>query len=241
MEVRLQRLHGDPLSSMAAMATALAHELNQPLSAAANYLQAALRLLDSFPERPPAVNEALDAAATQVLRAGRIVSQLHQLISRGDSDRTIQSLHGIIRHACELTSPLAKESNVEVILHLDALKDSVIADNMRIQQVLVNLIRNACEAMSASKVRKLTIKTTLKDANLQTDVIDTGMGIPRSVDADFFEPFASTKASGLGVGLPISRSIIESHQGRIWAERDAGGGAKFSFTLPLAAENLTEE
>ncbi len=241
MELRLRRLHGDRLSSMAAMASALAHELNQPLSAAANYLQAATRLLDYFPQRPPAVNEALDAAASQMLRAGRIVTHLHQFISRGDSARTLQSLHGIIKHTCEFSAPFINENDVSLILRLDAPRDLVFADNVQIQQALVHLLRNACEAMSTSKTRKLTIATTLKNQTLQIDVIDTGAGLPKSADADFFEPFSSTKESGLGVGLSISRSIIESHQGRIWAERDAVGGARFSFTLPLASENADEE
>ncbi len=241
MEGRLRRLHGDRLSSMAEMAAALAHELNQPLSAAANYLQAALRLLESFPQRPPTVGEALNAAALQMLRAGRIVSHLHQFISRGDSERTSESLHAIIKHTCEFASPVIKKNNINLVLRLDAPKDGIVADKVQIQQVLVNLICNSCEAMSASKVRNLTIATTLKDETLQTDVIDTGIGLSKAAEADFFEPFATTKASGLGVGLSISRSIIESHRGRIWAERDAGSGAKLSFTLPLAAEGAAEE
>lgn len=240
LEVRLRRLHGDRLTSMAEMATALAHELNQPLSAAANYMQAALRLLERWPERPPSISAALDQAAAQMLRAGRIVSHLHDFISRGDPEKIAQSMHAIIRQTAELTGPLMKEHKVDLILNLGAAQDCVLADKVQIQQVLVNLIRNACEAMSAAKIRKLTITTMLKNETLQIDVIDTGVGLSKSVDADFFEPFASTKASGLGVGLSISRSIIEAHQGKIWASAAEDGGAKFSFTLPLADETNAE-
>ena len=241
MEVRLRRLHGDRLSSMAEMAAALAHELNQPLAAAANYLEAAQRLLQAFPELPPQVGEALDSAASQMLRAGRIVSHLHEFISRGDPEKIQQSLHAIIRQTCELAGPLIKEHKVTLILHLEAQKDSVLADKVQIQQVLVNLMRNACEAMSASKIRRLTITTLLKDETLRVDLIDTGVGLSKSIDADFFEPFASSKPNGLGVGLSISRSIVEAHQGKIWADPDAGGGARFSFTLPLAEAAAAED
>jgi len=102
-------------------------------------------------------------------------------------------------------------------------------------------MRNACEAMSASKIRTLTITTLLKDETLRVDVIDTGVGLSKSIDADFFEPFASSKPNGLGVGLSISRSIVEAHEGKIWADPDAGGGARFSFTLPLTEAGAAEE
>jgi two-component system, chemotaxis family, CheB/CheR fusion protein len=241
LEERLRRLHGDRLASMAEMATALAHELNQPLSAAANYMEAAQRLLEACPECSPQVGEALDCAASQMLRAGGIVSHLHDFISRGDPEKILQSLHAIIRRTCEFAGPLIKEHKVELILHLDADRDWVLADRVQIQQALVNLIRNACEAMGASKIRRLTIATTLKEETLRIDVIDTGIGLSKAVDADFFEPFASSKSNGLGVGLSISRSIVEAHQGKIWADPDAGGGARFSFTLPLAEMAAAEE
>jgi len=234
LEARLRRLHGDRLSSMAEMASALAHELNQPLSAAANYVEAAQRLIQSCPERLPQVAEALDNAASQMLRAGRIVTHLHDFISRGDPDKNVQSLHAIVRQTSELAGPLMKGRKVALTLHLDADRDLVLADKLQIQQVLINLIRNACEAMSESKVRRLTIATMLKDETLRIDVVDTGEGLSRAIDADLFEPFASSKANSLGVGLSISRSIVEAHEGKIWAEPDAGGGARFSFTLPLS-------
>jgi two-component system, chemotaxis family, CheB/CheR fusion protein len=241
LEARLRRLHGDRLSSMAEMAVALAHELNQPLSAAANYLEAAQRLLQAGPQRPPEVGEALDHAASQMLRAGRIVSRLHEFISRGDPETTTHSLHAIIRQACELAGPLLKENKVALVLRLDADKDSILADKVQLQQALVALMRNACEAMSASKVRKLTLATSVTDETLRVDVIDTGVGLSKSIDADFFEPFATSKPNGLGVGLSISRSIVEAHQGRIWADPDADGGARFSFTLPLAESETAQD
>jgi len=176
-----------------------------------------------------------------MLRAGRIVSHLHDFISRGDPEKITQSLHAIIQQTCELAGSLLKERKVGLVLRLDADKDSIFADKVQIQQVVFNLIRNACEAMSASKIRRLTIATTLKDETLRVDVIDTGVGLSKSVDADLFEPFASSKPNGLGVGLSISRSIVEAHRGKIWADPDPGGGARFSFILPLAEAQAAEE
>lgn len=233
-EVRPPRRRGDRQSSMTEMTAALVHELNQPLSAAANYIEAAHRLLQANPQRSPQLAEALDHAAAQMLRAGRMVRDLHDVISHGEPEKSLQSLHEIVRQSCERAGPMIKDHGVALSLHLDADKDLVLADEAQIQQVLVTVMRNACEAMRLSKIRRLTLATSLKDETLRIDVTNTGKGLSQAVDADFSEPLISGKSGSLGVGLSISRSIVEAHQGKVWAEPDAGGGARFSFTLPLA-------
>jgi two-component system CheB/CheR fusion protein len=234
-EARLSRLHANRLDSMADMATALAHELNQPLAAASNYLTTARNMLGGeAASTPRPVDEALDKASAQMLRAGQIVSHMREFMARGEPDKVEQGLHELIRRACELARPLGREANVEIILRLDAAEDAVLADRIQIEQAILNLMRNGIEAMSDARERKLTLSTTLEDGMIRTDVSDTGPGLSPSTRAELFVPFTSTKSEGLGIGLSISRSIIEAHYGTIWADANPAGGARFSFTLPLA-------
>ena len=234
-EARLSRLHSNRLDSMANMATALAHEINQPLAAAANYLFTARHLLGTKPGLADAqIDEALDKASSQMHRAGQIIAHLREFMARGEPDKTEQSLHDLIRRACELLAPSAKDAGTEIVLHLDASEDEVLADRVQIEQAIFNLVRNAIEAMTDATERKVVISTSLEDGMIRADVSDTGGGLPDSANADLFTPFSSTKSNGLGVGLSISRSIIEAHYGTIWAEANPAGGAKFCFTLPLA-------
>jgi two-component system, chemotaxis family, CheB/CheR fusion protein len=234
-EARLSRLHSNRLDSMANMATALAHEINQPLAAAANYLFTARHLLGTKPGPVDAqIGEALDKASSQMHRAGQIIAHLREFMARGEPDKTEQSLHDLIRRACELLAPSAKDAGTEIVLHLDASEDEVLADRVQIEQAIFNLVRNAIEAMTDAPQKKLTISTAVADGMIRVDFSDTGRGLPASANAELFVPFSTTKSNGLGVGLSISRSIIEAHYGTIWAEPNPGGGAKFCFTLPLA-------
>ena len=234
-EARLNRLHSNRLDSMANMATALAHEINQPLAAAANYLFTVRHVLGAKPGSADAqVDEALDKASSQMHRAGQIIAHLREFMTRGEPDKTEQSLHDLIRSACELLAPSARDAGIEIVFHLDAAEDEVLADRIQVEQAIFNLVRNAIEAMNDLPERKVVIATSLENGTIRADVSDTGRGLPDSGNADLFTPFNSTKSNGLGVGLSISRSIIEAHYGSIWAEANPGGGAKFSFTLPLA-------
>jgi two-component system CheB/CheR fusion protein len=239
-EARLSKLHANRLDSMADMATALAHELNQPLAAATNYFALARQIAGSGPQ-PPTLQEALEKASGQLLRAGQIIAHLREFMTRGEPNRVEQSLHALIRDACELVAPSMRELNVELTLRLEAAEDEVLADRIQIEQALVNLIRNAMEAMQDSEERKLTISTSLQDGMIRTDVTDTGRGLSEQSNVDLFVPFTSTKRTGLGVGLSISRSIVEAHYGAIWAEPNpAGHGSQFSFTLPLGRMEKAE-
>ena len=160
------------------MAVAMAHEINQPLSASATYLETARRLLKMAPElRAASVEDVLANAAQQILRAGRIISNLREFVARGEPDKTLQSLHGLITDACELVIGSAKQANVRVMLQLEAKNDGVLVDRVQIKQVLVNLMRNAIEAMDGYDKRELMISTrSIKRKTIQTDVMDTGCG-----------------------------------------------------------------
>ena len=236
IEERMQALHADRLNAMGGMATALAHEINQPLSAVMTYLSAAQRSVKMPPElRPENLEDTLGKAAAQALRAATILKHMRQFVSRGEPDKRIHHLHHVIAEACEFTDAIAKAIGAHVVLNFDAKDDRVLADRIQIQQVIVNLKRNAIEAMSASAKRLLTISTSsTEDGMIRTDIVDTGVGFMEDGKKHLFEPFMSNKAHGMGVGLTISRSIVEAHYGELWGEPNPDGGAILSFTLPLA-------
>ncbi|MGC1860852.1 MAG: ATP-binding protein [Methylocystis sp.] len=233
--LRMQKLQASGLNAMGGMVTGLAHELNQPLTASACYLLTAQRLLEMPQElRTASVKETLDSAAGQIMRAAAIVRQLREFIMRGEPEKAFANLHDLIREASQLTTANMNEANVKLSLQLGANIDRVFVDCVQIKQVFVNLISNAIEAMSASTERELTISTSLiHDLTIRIDVVDTGVGFSEMVRENLFEPFATSKADGMGIGLSISRSIIEAHEGKMWAESNPGGGAVFSFVLPL--------
>jgi two-component system, LuxR family, sensor kinase FixL len=234
-EARLKQIQIDRLAAMGGIAAGLAHELNQPLSATKTYLNVAERLIAVPPEqRQVRVEEALARAAEQVERAGRIICSLRGLASHGEPNKLIQSLHELIEKTCECFAGSLKDRNTELNLDLGASKDTVLVDGIQIQQVLTNLIKNAKEAMAESQSRRLVISTSVtEDERIRVDIADSGPGVPDRIKSQLFEPSPSTKDGGMGVGLPMSRVIIEAHDGRIWAQPDLESGAVFSFTLPL--------
>lgn len=244
-EARLQELqaelvHISRLSAMGEMASALAHELNQPLSAIANYVKGSHRLLaarsDPDTER---LRDALDKAAEQALRAGEIIRRLRDFVARGETEVQIESLSKLVEEASALALVGAKQHGVLVRFNLDPRADMVYADKVQVQQVLLNLLRNAIEAMaeSDSPRRELAITTrAIDDDMVEASVADTGHGIAPEIVAQLFQPFITTKKHGMGVGLSISRTIVEAHGGSLWAEAGPGGGAVFRLTLRAAVE-----
>lgn len=241
-EARMQKLHADRMMVMQSMAIGIAHEINQPLTATVTYLRAARRLLEMKEERRPlGVPETLDKASAQITRAGEIVARLRVFIAHGEPDKFPLKAHELIRDAYEATIMGMKKGQIRATLQLNASHDEVLADRVQIVQVLVNLIRNAKEAMEAVPRRELMISTTASTSDIRIDVVDTGVGLSEKVKCSLFEPFATTKPSGMGVGLSISRAIIEAHHGSIWAESNPEGGAIFSFTLPLAKNQSEPE
>ncbi|KRC78240.1 PAS domain S-box protein [Sphingomonas sp. Root241] len=242
-ELRLQELqseliHVSRLSAMGTMASTLAHELNQPLTAIANYLEASRKLLER-PERNEAIEsmfvEAIAESAKEALRAGTIVRRLRDFVSRGDVEKHVEELPNLIDEASRLALIGARERGIEANYALDPKADAVLVDRVQIQQVLVNLVRNAVEAMSASPVRQIVIATKAdRRGMVRISVADTGPGLAPEVDAQLFEAFTSTKERGMGLGLSICRTIVEAHGGRIWAEPRSGGGTIFNFTIMAA-------
>ncbi len=234
-DARMQELHADRLDIVEHMAVGLAHELKQPLAAISAYHNIARRILQDQDLSKEKIKEALDKATEQVFRVSAIVDNLRQFLARGVTDKTPQNLNDVVRTACEFTDAIAKEAGVVTDIHLEAKDDQVVINRVQIQQVVVNLKRNAIEAMQACERRALTISTRLvKEDMIRVDVADTGPGLPEAVKSKLFEPFITTKPHGLGVGLSISRSIIEAHHGKIWADENPGGGTVFSFVLPVS-------
>jgi two-component system sensor kinase FixL len=237
-EARLQELqselvHVSRLTAMGEMASALAHELNQPLSAIANYMKGSRRLLEgSADEKAARLRDALDKAAEQALRAGQIIRRLRDFVARGESERRVESVKKLVEEASALALVGAKDQGVRVKFQFDPTVDLVLADKVQIQQVLLNLLRNAVEAMEGSQKRELVVSTASgKDGIVTIGVADTGSGIAPEVMSQLFQPFVTNKRHGMGVGLSISRTIVEAHGGQIEVEPNPGGGTIFRFTL----------
>jgi two-component system, LuxR family, sensor kinase FixL len=238
--LRLQDLqselaHVGRVSEMGTLASSLAHELNQPLTAVATYCESARDLLDSEPdaEALAMVREALDEAAEQAVRAGQIVRRLRDFMSNGEMERRIESLQRLINEANALALVGSREHGIEVQLFLDPGADLVFVDRIQVQQVIVNLIRNAIDAMMASELRCLSLTTArYGDGLVEVTIADTGSGISETVAPQLFQPFVTSKQNGMGIGLSICRTIVEAHGGRIWFEPGQNGGTAFHFTLP---------
>lgn len=239
-EMRLQDLqaelaHVGRISEMGSLASSLAHELNQPLTAIANYSEAARDLFGGKmdEEKTLLIQEALDETAKEAIRAGQIVARLRQFVSQGETERLPESLARLLGEANALAMVGSRELGIEVQVRLDQDADLVFVDRVQIQQVLINLIRNAIDAMLSSATRLLTIRSEAGPVDFVTVTIeDTGAGISEGVANQLFQPFVSTKDSGMGIGLSICRDIVEAHGGRIWFEPRQGGGTIFHFTLP---------
>jgi two-component system sensor kinase FixL len=237
-ELQAELVHMSRLTSMGEMASALAHELNQPLSAIANYLKGARRLMGAD-EKTARAADAVDRAAEQALRAGQIIRRLRDFVARGESELQVESLSKMIQEAAALALLGAKEYGIRVRFDFDSKADRVLADKVQIQQVLINLLRNAVDAMQDAPRRELVVSTHRHDDDLALVVVaDTGPGVSPEIHDQLFQPFVTTKRSGMGVGLSISRTIVEAHGGRIWVEANEGGGAVFRFTLQTVPEGV---
>ena len=242
-ELRLHDLqselaHVSRVTAMGTLATSIAHELNQPLTAIANYVETSRDLLvDPDSETIEMVREALAECAAQSVRAGQIVRRLRDFISRGESERRIESLARVVNEASALALVGAGERGVEVEVRLDPSADSVLVDRIQVQQVILNLVRNAIEAMAESPVRRLLIRSRrAQPGQVEVVIEDSGPGLAAEVAERLFEPFLSTKSEGMGLGLSICHTIIQGHGGRIWAEPSTLGGTAFHFTLLDASE-----
>lgn len=241
-EKRLQELqqeltHVSRLGEMGQMASALAHEINQPLAATTNYLQAAKRLLakgdsDSVGKATVALNHATG----QIDRTVEIVRRLRSFVKKGASERQLEDLQKTIEEASALAL-IGAGHRLKVTMELQKGLPPALIDRIQIQQVFVNLVRNAIEAMENSARRELTVHLEIdgEAKNLVISVADSGSGLAPEVADKLFMPFVTTKSQGMGIGLSICRTIIEAHGGKMAAQANPGGGTIFKFTLPIAA------
>lgn len=245
-EARLQSLsselsHVARVTEMSQVSAALAHELNQPLTAVLNYTNVAKRFIETTGEQARAkAAEAIGKASEQAMRAGQIIRRLRDFVEKRESAKSLENINAVAEEALVLGLVGTKSTELRTSLDLTPDLPPVLVDRVQIQQVLVNLLRNATEAMGESERRDLTLSTALSDEGMvKVSVADTGTGITDELAARLFKPFVTTKPGGMGIGLAISRSIIESHGGRLLMSPNAGGGTVFQFTLP-AAQPTTE-
>jgi len=233
-ELQQGLLHVSRLRSMGQMAAALAHELNQPLTATTNYIRAAVRLLDLAQPDVARIRQALNLAVEQTLRSGDIIRRLRAFVTRGEVTRQPENLAKLIEEASALALVGTKERGIKVLISTDPNLPLGAVDRVQIQQVLLNLIRNAIEAMDGQEVRELSVGTSRDNDLILVSVTDTGGGIPPEIEAKLFQPFVTTKQEGMGIGLSVCRTIVEAHGGRLWAEPNPGGGTVFRFTVPAS-------
>jgi C4-dicarboxylate-specific signal transduction histidine kinase len=235
-QLQLEFFHAARLNAAGQLAAALAHELNQPLTAATNSVNAARRRLGKIGHPIDGkVAEAMNDAADQTLRAGQIIRRLRDFVARGETEKRIENVPAMIEDASALALTGARALGVQVQFRFDPLAPRAVVDRIQIQQVLINLMRNALEALAGSDRRTLEVRTRLLDGEtVEIVVADSGPGLTRSVADRLFEPFVSTKRNGMGLGLSICRSIVEAHGGQLRASSGPDGGAVFRFTVAAA-------
>ncbi|MCX7383293.1 MAG: ATP-binding protein [Alphaproteobacteria bacterium] len=239
--LQAELLHTTRLSSMAAMTSGLAHEINQPLAAAANFLSASLRLFDRAADDAPTrthARAAIEDAKAQVLRAGAIVRRLRDFVARGEGELQEESVRDVIEEARALARADGADRGVPIALSVGPDAGRAMLDRTQMQQVLLNLIRNAAEAITArpggaAQDDRITLAATRdSDGRAVIRISDTGPGIPPGIAARLFQPFVSTKSDGLGIGLAICHTIIVGHGGQLLHDTNTGGGAQFTILLP---------
>ena len=241
-ELQTELAHLSRLTALGEMASTLAHEINQPLSAITNYLQGCTRLLETV-DHPnvPKIREALAETTKQTLRAGHIIRQLREFVSRGETEKRPENINRLIEEASALALVGAKEDGVKIVFRFDTEVLPVLVEKVQIQQVLINLMRNAIEAMQGCARKELVVATSLKEQDIvEVSVADTGSGLSSEIADRLFQPFVTTKPAGMGVGLSISKRIVEAHGGKMWAEPNPQGGTVFRFTL-MPAQGASDE
>jgi two-component system sensor kinase FixL len=238
-ELQGELLHATRLVSTGQLGAALAHELNQPLTAILNYAGVLQELGAVAPgSEGEMLRDVILRIEEQTARAGEIIRRLRGFVAKREPDRQVQDLNETVEEALALGLVGAAYGNIILSTVLTDNLPPVFIDRVQIQQVMINLLRNAVEAMQSSPRRELSV-STLGDGNehVRISVADTGQGFAPEIAATLFQPFVTTKGHGLGIGLSICRSIVESHGGRLWMEPNEGGGTVFHFRLPIAPED----
>ena len=235
-ELQDELIHVARLSAMGELASALAHEINQPLTAITNYSNAAKRLLDK--DKTSAATDLVLKAGEQAIRAGEIIRRLRQFIERGETERSWHNLVSTTREAAQLGLVGTRSLGIEFDLRHDEELPEVMMDRIQIQQVVQNLVRNAVDEISlCDGERRIWINISqLPDERVEISVADTGRGLSEEIKEKLFQPFVTTKPNGMGVGLSVCRNIIESHGGWIRGEDRSGGGTVFRVNLPISQE-----
>ena len=230
-------MHASRLSAMGEMASGIAHELNQPLTAIMNYAKAARRHLGRTDPDPAPISDLIDKAGHQAERAAEIIKRLRRFIRKDEIERRLEPINTVVEEAAALALIGASDRNIELIFSLEDALPPVLMDRIEVQQVVLNILRNAIEAFEGTGERKIRISTRAAPAHqVEVDIRDNGPGLAPHVADDPFRPFQTTKADGMGIGLAISHTIIDAHGGRLWAENPPEGGAAFRFTLPVGSE-----
>ncbi|BAV63591.1 sensor histidine kinase [Sphingobium cloacae] len=235
-DLQAELAHASRVTAMGTLASTLAHELNQPLTAIANYLEAGRDLLDmDGPVDREMLREAMAESAAQALRAGEIIRSLREFIKRGETMRQPEPLRGLLAEGAALAFIGMDSRGIDMDISVDKAVDKVLVNRVQLQQVVINLTKNAVEAMADSPVRILRLSAAPADeGRVEVVIADSGPGLDPDMSRTLFMPFATTKASGMGLGLSISQTIIEGHGGRIWATPSPWGGTAFHFTLDSA-------
>ncbi len=232
-QLRSELVHVSRLSEMGEMASALAHELNQPLTAIINYLQACRRLLGG--QGGERVGELMQKAADQATRAGEIIHHLRRFIARGETERTLEQVNPVIEEAARLALVGAGQKGIAIAFDLATTLPPVLINKVQIQQVIINLVRNGVDALADAERRQIMVRSAPSGPDaIEIDVVDTGPGLAAEVVGRLFQPFVTTKPGGIGIGLSICRTIAEAHDGKLWATANPGGGTVFHLRLPKA-------
>lgn len=233
--------HVSRVSAMGEVASAMAHELNQPLTAVMNYVQASCRLLSS--ETETATEKALgymEKAVEQAARAGGIIRGLRKFVEKEDTERSFENINEIIEEAITLVLPGGQSNTIKFATKLSPDLPEILVHKVRLQQVIVNLVRNALEALEGRDDPQMYVKTHWRDDTfVEVCVCDNGPGLPSEVAQKLFQSFITTKPNGMGVGLSICKTIIEEHGGEIEAVDNKHGGTTFCFTLPVTSQPET--
>ena len=237
-ELQDELIHVARLSAMGEMASALAHELNQPLTAIINYAQATRRLVgEGGDERQKALASLLDKIVQQGSRAGQIIHHLRQFIAKGETERTLEDVNAVIEDASALALIGAAGKGISVRRQFQEGLPPVLMDKVQIHQVITNLLRNSVDALADFGRGEIVIATRRPDpAQVEIAVADTGPGLAPEIAARLFQPFVTTKPSGMGIGLSICRTIVEAHGGKLSASANPGGGAIFTVSLPVQVD-----
>jgi two-component system sensor kinase FixL len=238
-QIRIEHLqaevaHAARLSELGRMSSVIAHELNQPLTAAMSYLGAAGRLVGGSETAAEKLRVSIRKAADQVTRAGQILQRIRGMAGRGGAERSPTDLKLLLDEAVEVARLGLRARSVDLRIDVPADLPTALVDRVQIQQVLLNLLRNAFEAVEPMPTRRVEVSVRAHSGVIEVCVADSGPGLAPAAAAELFKAFMTTKPHGMGIGLSVCREIVESHGGRIWAECREGPGAAFHFTVPVA-------